>query len=202
MWHYHHHIVHVTLSSSHRPRDIIIITSSTWHYHHHIVHVTLSSSHRPRVIIITSSMWHYHHHIVHVTLSSSHRPRDIIIITSSTWHYHHSTARYFKFKYRCQNIFLQPWKLLRILQNNDAISHYKKYGRNDYGRTGLWTNRLESLLYAACTKRRFTSITIHVNCQYKFVLSYIFIHWLWGHRGRDRMVVGFTTAYAISAYHQ
>jgi hypothetical protein len=125
-------------------------------------------------------MWHYHHHIVHVTLSSSHRPRDIIIITSSTWHYHHSTARYFKFKYRCQNIFLQPWKLLRILQNNDAISHYKKYGRNDYGRTGLWTNRLESLLYAACTKRRFTSITIHVNCQYKFVLSYIFIHWLWG----------------------
>jgi hypothetical protein len=23
-----------------------------------------------------------------------------------------------------------------------------------------------------------------------------------GHRGRDRMVVGFTTAYAISAYHQ
>jgi hypothetical protein len=171
--------------------------------HHTVVHWNVSSSHRPcDIIIITSSMWHYHHHIVHVTLSSSHRPRDIIIITSSTWHYHHSTARYFKFKYRCQNIFLQPWKLLRILQNNDAISHYKKYGRNDYGRTGLWTNRLESLLYAACTKRRFTSITIHVNCQYKFVLSYIFIHWLWGHRGRDRMVVGFTTAYAISAYHQ
>ena len=23
----------------------------------------------------------------------------------------------------------------------------------------------------------------------------------WGHRGRDRMVVGFTTTYAISAYH-
>jgi len=24
---------------------------------------------------------------------------------------------------------------------------------------------------------------------------------LWGHRGHDRMVVGFTTSYAISAYH-
>jgi hypothetical protein len=24
----------------------------------------------------------------------------------------------------------------------------------------------------------------------------------WGRRGRDRMVVGFTTTYAISAYHQ
>jgi hypothetical protein len=23
----------------------------------------------------------------------------------------------------------------------------------------------------------------------------------WGHRGRDHMVVGFTTTYAISAYH-
>jgi len=25
--------------------------------------------------------------------------------------------------------------------------------------------------------------------------------WFGGHRGRDRMVVGFTTTYAISAYH-
>ena len=25
---------------------------------------------------------------------------------------------------------------------------------------------------------------------------------LWGRRGRDRMVVGFTTTYAISAYHR
>ena len=25
--------------------------------------------------------------------------------------------------------------------------------------------------------------------------------WLWGRRGRDRMVVGFTTTCAISAYH-
>ena len=24
---------------------------------------------------------------------------------------------------------------------------------------------------------------------------------LWGHRGRDRMIVGFTTTCAISAYH-
>ena len=62
-----------------------------------------------------------HHTVVHWNVSSSHRPRDIIIITSSMWHYHHSTARYFKFKYRCQNVFVQPWKLLRILQNNDAI---------------------------------------------------------------------------------
>jgi orotidine-5'-phosphate decarboxylase len=23
-------------------------------------------------------------------------------------HYHHSTARYFKFTYRCQNVFVQP----------------------------------------------------------------------------------------------
>jgi hypothetical protein len=42
--------------------------------------------------------------------------------------------------------FLQPWKLLRILQNNDAIkyiSHYKKYGR-----TGLWTNRyMDEMVY-------------------------------------------------------
>jgi hypothetical protein len=26
-------------------------------------------------------------------------------------------------------------------------------------------------------------------------------HTIRGHRGRDRMVVGFTTTYAISAYH-
>ena len=55
-----------------------------------------------------------------------------LIITSSMWHYHTARYMYFKFKYRCKNLFLQPWKLLRILQYNDAIkyiSHYKKYGR-------------------------------------------------------------------------
>jgi len=26
-------------------------------------------------------------------------------------------------------------------------------------------------------------------------------NWLWGRRGRDRMVVEFTTTYAINAYH-
>jgi len=38
------------------------------------------------------------------------------------------------------------------------------------------------------------------------VLTYMMIYcnvckWFWGRRGRDRMVVGFTTTYAISAYH-
>ena len=112
--------------------------------HHTVVHWNVSSSHRPRdIIIITSSTWHYHHHVVHVTLSSSYRPRDIIIITSSTWHYHHSTARYFKFKYRCRNLFLQLWKLLRILQNNVFI--IKSMAETTmaelvYGRIGIWTN--------------------------------------------------------------
>jgi hypothetical protein len=45
-----------------------------------------------------------------------------------------------------KNLFLQPWKLLRILQNNDAIkyiSHYKKYGR-----IGLWTSHyMDELVY-------------------------------------------------------
>jgi len=31
--------------------------------------------------------------------------------------------------------------------------------------------------------------------------SHIFPSGIWGHRGRDRMVVGFTTTYAISTYH-
>ena len=40
-----------------------------------------------------------------------------------------------------------------------------------------------------------------------FILKYPYyklnesIVWIWGYRGRDRMVVGFTTAYAISTYH-
>ena len=75
------------------------------------------------------------------------------------------TARYFKFKYRCQNFFLQPWKLLRILQNNDAIkyiSHYKKYGRNDYGRTGLWTNRyMDELVYGRIVSKAGYAIIPH-----------------------------------------
>ena len=73
-------------------------------------------------------------HLVSV-VSSSHRPCDITI------QLHVDILSYGK--YRCQNLFLQPQKLLTILQNNDAIkyiSHYKKYGLNDYGQTGLWTN--------------------------------------------------------------
>ena len=31
--------------------------------------------------------------------------------------------------------------------------------------------------------------------------SLFYILYIWGRRGRDRMVVGFTTTYAISAYH-
>jgi uncharacterized protein (DUF2062 family) len=33
-----------------------------------------------------------------------------------------------------------------------------------------------------------------------FIITYTAIHILMGRRGRDRMVVGFTTTYAISAY--
>jgi len=32
--------------------------------------------------------------------------------------------------------------------------------------------------------------------------KYYIIDVYWGRRGRDRMVVGFTTIYVISAYHQ
>jgi hypothetical protein len=44
---------------------------------------------------------------------------------------------------KTEDMLIDTFGPLRILQNNDAIkyiSHYKKYGRNDYGRTGLWTN--------------------------------------------------------------
>ena len=53
------------------------------------------------------------------------------------------TVRYFKFKYRCRNLFLQLWKLLRILQNNVFI--IKSMAETTmaelvYGRIGIWTN--------------------------------------------------------------
>ena len=37
----------------------------------------------------------------------------------------------------------------------------------------------------------------HVSCVYDF----LYVHASGGRRGRDRMVVGFTTTFAISAYH-
>ena len=47
----------------------------------------------------------------------------------------------------------------------------------------------------------------HVIYVYTYAMPcYTCMHMLclanWGRRGRDRMVVGFTTTYAISAYHQ
>ena len=33
-------------------------------------------------------------------------------------------------------------------------------------------------------------------------MVYIVLKYIWCHRGRDRMVVGFTTAYAINVYHR
>ena len=39
-----------------------------------------------------------------------------------------------------------------------------------------------------------------ISLKKRFVNSLISIS-KWGHHGRDRMVVGFTTTYAISTYH-
>ena len=43
--------------------------------------------------------------------------------------------------------------------------------------------------------------TVSLNPRYFRVGLYIITYATWGHRGHDRMVVGFTTTYAISVYH-
>jgi len=43
---------------------------------------------------------------------------------------------------------------------------------------------------------------IFLNARFIFFILLSWCFFLWGRRGRDRMVVAFTTTYAISAYHQ
>ena len=59
----------------------------------------------------------------------------------------------------------------------------------------MWCKCEASLLSEYCFIWFFQNITF---CTYPFLY---FLHLYWGRRGCDRMVVGFTTTYAISAYH-
>jgi len=56
-------------------------------------------------------------------------------------------------------------------------------------------HHLASVVVCVCKLFTFQSISHHALAQ--LVLKYIYR----GHRGRDRMVVGLATTYAISAYH-
>ena len=54
--------------------------------------------------------------------------------------------------------------------------------------------------YPFCDARRYDSNFTHSSASYKYYLSHCDIKYR-GRRGRDIMVVGFTTTYAISTYH-
>jgi hypothetical protein len=60
--------------------------------------------------------------------------------------------------------------------------------KNGSAKLVLWAKPLKSL-----TKRLYTNVILMPS----LVLHKVF----WGRRGRDRMVIGFTTTYSISVYH-
>jgi len=60
-------------------------------------------------------------------------------------------------------------------ENNAAIkyiSHYKKHGRNDYGRTGLWTNRyMDELVYGRIVSK---ALKMYFN-KYRLWIAHHFV---------------------------
>jgi hypothetical protein len=58
--------------------------------------------------------------------------------------------------------------------------------------------QLNSFLFYAFVKKAFV---IKNKCKFSYILHYNCFNLFRGRRGGDRMVVGFTTTYAISAYH-